>query len=422
MLAPLGHTAAWAEDEAPQNALARAHTTLQERGLELGLGYTVELFSNVSGGIEQDTKLLDNLDLTAQLDLERLLGWRGATGWLYVLANHGGNPSEIVGDLQAVSNIEAPTTWRAYEAWIEQRFAHPRASVRAGLYDVNAEFDVIPSAALFSHSSHGIGADFGLSGRNGPSIFPVTSLAVRARVRLADKVYVQGVVADGVPGDPKHPRRNSIMLGDGDGGLWVVESGVRTYRTADHAEPGPEARHASEASLRGPLRTKLALGVWGFTTDRADFSARDVGDAPLEHGGSLGSYLLGEHSVYVERDDPEQGLRCFARIGFADARTNPVDRYLGGGAVYRGLFRTRAADVVGISVAAARVGPNFRRALENDGVAITPWEVAFEATYRLQLYDALALGHTLQYVLNPGGRRDLDHALALSLRLALALP
>ena len=202
----------------------------------------------------------------------------------------------------------------------------------------------------------------------------------------------------------------------------LVPRGRERRRTQCVAEPGPDARHASESSTRGPLHTKLALGVWGFTTDRVDFSARGVADAPLEHEGSLGAYLLAERSIHAERIDPEQGLRCFARVGFADARTNPVDRYLGGGAVYRGPLPTRAADVAGISVAAARVGSHLRRALESDGIATTPWEVAVEATYRLQVYDSLALGHTLQYVVNPGGRRDLDHALALSLCLALALP
>ena len=42
--------------------------------------------------------------------------------FFYGLGNHGGRPSENVGDLQIVSNIEAPDTWKLYEAWFEQEF------------------------------------------------------------------------------------------------------------------------------------------------------------------------------------------------------------------------------------------------------------------------------------------------------------
>jgi porin len=59
--------------------------------------------------------------------------------------------------------------------------------VKIGLYDLNSEFDVIEAAALFLNPSHGIGPDFAQSGRNGPSIFPVTSLAIRGEYRLATR-------------------------------------------------------------------------------------------------------------------------------------------------------------------------------------------------------------------------------------------
>lgn len=76
-----------------------------------------------------------------------------------------------------ISNIETGVrATRLYEAWLETGLGE-RGSLRAGLYDLTSEFDVLETANLFIHSAHGIGSDIGLSGLNGPSIFPVTSRA-----------------------------------------------------------------------------------------------------------------------------------------------------------------------------------------------------------------------------------------------------
>src|SRR5207249_9165544 len=40
--------------------------------------------------------------------LRRLVGWHGARIFVFVLGTHGGAPSDLVGDVQGVSNLEAP--------------------------------------------------------------------------------------------------------------------------------------------------------------------------------------------------------------------------------------------------------------------------------------------------------------------------
>ena len=47
--------------------------------------------------------------------------------------------------------------------------------------NLNAEFYVNDSSAMFINSSFGMGQDFAQSGKNGPSIFPVTSTDVELR-------------------------------------------------------------------------------------------------------------------------------------------------------------------------------------------------------------------------------------------------
>src|SRR2546426_486550 len=84
---------------------------LANRGMQLGIRYDGEVGSDLSGGRRRGTTYLDNVNLQLTVDAQRLVGWPGATVFVYGLGIHGGHPSTFVGDAQEVSNIEAPAKW-----------------------------------------------------------------------------------------------------------------------------------------------------------------------------------------------------------------------------------------------------------------------------------------------------------------------
>ena len=399
--------------------LGGIRSSLESVGLTLDMSYTIEALRVVDGGLRRRTDVLGDIDLQLSADLEELLGWSGARAFFYGLGNHGDNPSESVGDFQGVSNIEAPNTLRVLEAWFEQEWMDGRASGLVGLYDVNSEFDVIPAATLFINSSHGIGADFGNSGRNGPSIFPVTSLAARFKWRPSEWSYLHAVVADGVPGDPRRPRRTSIRFDDDDGLLLAAEVGLFNL-------PSEDLRRRSHAGSLSPSERryghfgKFALGVWGYTGEVDDLVRVDINGNPLQRSASFGVYALGEQQVFYEPEDPSQGLSVFARAGLADEQVQAIDRYLGAGLVYRGLVPDRGVDELGLAVAAARFGDEFQGAA-GGGSAWEDWELTLELTYRAVLAPWLSIQPDLQYVIHPGGDPQVDDALVLGLRGLITL-
>lgn len=136
------------------------------------MAYIGDVFSNVRGGLDTGTRYMDNLDVSVGVDLERALNIPGASFYAAGLYNNDNSLSaELVGDAQVVSSIDATNAWRLYEAWVEQKWARGRVSLKAGLYDLNSEFDVNETGGLFVNSSHGMGADLAQTGANGPSIF-----------------------------------------------------------------------------------------------------------------------------------------------------------------------------------------------------------------------------------------------------------
>ncbi len=399
-----------------------ARERLKERGLDFELVHTWDLFSVVSGGLHRKTESLGNADLQLKVDLERLAGWKGGSLHIYGLGNYGGNPSDNAGDAQILDNIEAPDTWKLYEAWFQQEFLSGKLSLLAGLYDLNSEFDVNETGSLFIHSAHGIGTDFGQSGLNGPSIFPTTSVAGRIKVRPEERFYAQLGVFDGVPGDPDNPRGTQIIFDRDDGVLVAAEMAYLQLERKELESPkhlirpgrGTEEESGEVTGMTG----KYAVGAWFYSAE-FDVLGTDPGGSPEREWGNHGVYLLGEQWVWRELKREDEGLSVFLRLGYADSRFNQFGFYTGGGAVYRGLLPGRDKDQIGLAVAAAYSGGKFEDSVRKEGGKPDLAEVSLEFTYSAQIAGWAILQGDLQYILNPGAAGGIDDALVLGLRTVI---
>lgn len=381
--------------------------------VETALAYTGELVAVPLGGTERGAVYLDNVDVTATVRSDSLGGWMGLTAHVYGLGNQGGAPSALVGDAQVTSDIEAPLAWRLYEMWLQQTLG-TRASVLVGLYDLNAEFDVNRTGGLFLNSSHGIGAAFGLSGRNGPSIFPITSMAVRARLRVARRGYMQAAVLDGVPGDPSDPGGTVVRFGDTDG--WLVASEAGVYLGGE--PPSQTAMVDRTVNVAAPA--KLAVGAWRYTTPLRSWpQVNRPSVVPVASRGTVGAYLLAEGRVLREPGSGDQGLSAFMRLGWAHAETNRFSQYVGAGLVYTGPVPGRGTDRVGLAVARAINGDPYEAAQRRAGRAVTDAETNLEATYAAPVTPWLTLTGDLQYVVNPNTNPAIPDALLGGIRVVV---
>jgi len=403
---------------------------LDERGLNLEAVYTGDVFANVDGGARRKAEYLDNLDLTLTCRTQELTGVDVGTVFLYGLSNQGGNPSSNVGDAQGVDNIEAPDAIKLYEAWWQKTFFEDKLSVLIGLYDLNSEFDVVDSAAVLINSSFGIGAAFGHSGVNGPSIFPTTSFGARFKAEIVPRLVVQSAVLDGVSGDPNHPSRTEVEIRGGDGVLAATEIAYTWVHEEDDVEP--EDTHMARRRRRRrvgrgwgalPYTLKLALGTWLYTTRLPVLDEVDAQGDPVERRGHPGVYLLADYAVTGQGPLTARGLSLFADIGLADGDVEQFSGYVGGGFVYTGLIPPRPADRLGFGVAAAHNSDAFKQSTSTAGFDVADFEIALEWTYHANLTPWLAIQPDVQYVIHPSaatgmanGSARLDNAVVLGLR------
>lgn len=366
---------------------------LVERGITSELVITTDLVRNVSGGVESHGTVLGNLDMTFEMDTAKAGLWNNGTFFIYILGNTVNNRylSDLVGDTQVTSNIEAEEALRIYEAWYEHLFADTSISLLFGLHDYNGEFDALEYSGLFSNSSFGIQPAISQSG---PSIFPNTSLAGRLKYNPTEDMYLMAALYDGVSGDPDHSSRTDIRFDAGDGIFTGFEGGI------SHGTP------------MSPEYYKIALGTWLHTAETEHFDGTSGDD-------NSGIYFIAEKTLYAENNQGE-GLGGFIEYGWADD-VNQVTLYWGAGINYVGLLPHRNGDVFGLAIAVARNGEDFMEYTKAEGNGINHTETAIELTYRAEILDWLVLQPDVQYVLNPSMAPDLDDALIIGVRMEIRL-
>jgi len=386
---------------------------LLSRGVLLEALYTGEAVGNISGGIRTKATYLDDLDLKLTVNGQRLIGWSGATLFVYGLSTHGGNPDDFVGDAQGVSSIAAPAGWRLFEAWIQQNAFEDRLSVLFGQYDLSSEFYTLQSSSLFLNSSFGTGPEFALTGKGGPSIFPETAVGGRVEVRPIPAVVVRTAVLDGVPVNVPRADGSTGIFKRGDGLLLVGE--VAYLSLLDDGTSGPASQRrtrrlrAGRAAVDVPLEGKIAVGGWYYTGVFDDLSHTERNGNPVRHRGSGGAYLIGERVVYRDDENPARRLKLFAEFGIGDSHVNRFASYTGGGATFSGPITGRPNDQIGLGVAAAHNGSQYIESQRQQGQRAQTSEVTIELTYLAQLTRWLTAQQSLQYVVNPNtdpSRRD----------------
>jgi porin len=350
----------------------------------VSLTYIGEVWNVASGGLDQGSVYLDNIDLQASLDLERLIGWNGANAFAYALYANGNSVAERVGDLNGISNNETGEALRLVEAWIDQGFAAGRGSLRLGLYDLSSEFDAGEVRALFMNPAHGIGTDYSQSGVNGPSIWPITSLALRVNYEFEHDVYLRAAIADGVPGNPDFPKRTTIDFEDGDGVLLAAEAGI-----------------AREGRL-------WSLGAWTYSGKFPDLvTGQDRTNA--------GAYVALEEALVTAAAGNDFDLSGSLRFGMANGDVNPVESFFSATLVATGLLPARPEDQLGLGLIVIDASSGYLAGLADPADR----EINIELTYFAQLTEEIALQPDVQCIMSPAVDGGIEDTLVFGLRLSV---
>jgi porin len=385
-----------------------ARTALANKGVTIGAMYFGETFGVLSGGVQQGTAYEGLFDLVVDADLQRLLGWDGATMQVrgFQINNGGRNSTQLVGGLGDVSSINALPTTRLFTAWLQQEFGQ-YASLQVGQLAADQEF-------LVSHTAYGlINGTFGwpiVMSANLPSggpAYPLGTPGVRFKANPTDTISLLGAVFSGNPagancqGEPQACDLYGTAFSFTGGAFLIGEAQYQVNRGDD----------------RG-LAAAYKIGAWYHNGEFADqqFGVGPAGSVvplatapaadPLNHSGDWGVYAVVDQMLW--RSD-NRNASVFFRAGFSPSDRNLVSWYVDGGLGLKGLLSDRPNDVLSFGFAYSKIS-NDAAAFDRDAINLngTPFpvriaEAVFEVSYIAQLAPWWTVQPDVQYIVHPGG-------------------
>jgi porin len=380
---------------------------LEDAGVTFGATDVSETLSNPTGGIRQLTIYQGLLDVSLTLDLGKLAKWPGATFYTdgYWISGEGLSRNAI-GNLLAVSTIEALASARLHDMWLQQEFLDGQASFRIGQIAFDDEFYISQYSARFVNSTFGCPDTLSADLPSGGPCYPFAVPGARLRVAPTSDLILSAAVFNGNPapagrGDPQVRNSSGTNFLIGEGGFMPIAELAYTF---------------DEEPISSTTLSDVKVGAWYHTGEFPDQSRDSSGlslanaasnGVPAMHGSNFGAYLVLDKMLWRRPDTATQGLAAFFRLGYAPPDRNLFSLEVDAGLSFQGLFQNRELDVLGVAVALGRIG--YARQLDRDRVLFTgierpirDYESVLEFTYQARMAPWWLLQPDLQVIFHPG--------------------
>lgn len=398
---------------------------LFEQGYDVTLNYTNELGWNANGGFNQDRKVAyaDETLLGLGIDLERTLGWHGASTQLYITNRNGEDITNQrlidprSGQLTSTQEVWGRgSVWRLAELSYRQNLLNDKLNLRIGRFGLG-EFGEFPcdfQNLLFCGNTGG--SSTGTVWYN----FPVSQWGLQLKYHVSSSLAVQAAVFEQNPS------------------LQVNDSGFKMSFSGGKGVIMPfEAIYKPRQALFD-LPAEIRVGAFVSTADADDvYMGADGQPQPLtpdggykRHSTSHGFWTVLRQQVALINDDPNRPLELFTQAHFNEKDTSYIRSSLNLGMTIVGPFDSRPSDQLGIAVGRVEVSPQFekRQRLLNamsgsidynapTFIPVQDKEYSAEIFYGVQVTKWLMVRPNLQFVRHPGGIDEVDDAVVIGLKI-----
>ena len=387
-------------------------TRAADKGITFNTQYVAEVWGNPSGGVSTGTVYTGLMSFQGHVDLQKLLGWRGAsfsTRWYWLSGRD--ISAEHVGNIFTISNIAGFPTVRMNELWFQQNFLSDRISIRVGQLGADSEFDLSTHSVVFLNGAFSWSPYLSNNIPNGGPAYPMGTPGIRLALTPVNWLSYQGAVFQGNPFAQNVNRYGFRWDLSASNGYFSIHE--VTFRLSQGSE---------SSGLPGTFK----IGGWFDTAPNPN----DNSTPPWNYG----FYFVADQMLYrVANSDgtpvtdnkgqqtttaspTNKGLGIFTHLGFSPQSSSFMNFYIDGGLTYKGLIPTRDNDVVGVAVGYGHLSDN---AQDNEGRSTPGYEIVLETTYQIELATWLSLQPDVQYVIHPSGTK-IPNALVLGARTTMS--
>ncbi|MFA5958537.1 carbohydrate porin [Hyphomicrobium sp.] len=400
-------TAAKAEDKpdigVPDESIAAdlpfdsVRASLAASGVKYGVNYNGEYYDVTSGGLSRGSTYNGLIETYVDLDLEKIMGWKGATIHANAFYVHGDGPTAKTGSIFAVSNLEGFETVRLDELWLEQSLLDDKVKVKVGSIAADTMFFISDTAAVFLNGTFGWPGILASNTIQGGPGYPLTSMGAVVTFTPNDKLTLMGAVFNGSPADPfaEDPQKDNPHGTDfrfGDGELMILE-GAYKYNIG----------------LEGTVK----FGGWKqFNAPEGVYSDFRSGNGV---NNDYGIYGIIDQQIW--KGDGDKTITAFGRISGSPTDRSPMDFYFDTGVLFAGFVPGRAKDTFGAAYGYGQISSDL---VDTDPSELKTFESVLELNYVAQIANGITLAPDFQYFWNPGAVAEVDHAAVWGSRLKIS--
>jgi porin len=340
--------------------------------------YIGDQVNNLSGGIKTGSCYLGMANIRLTLDAEKAGLWKGGQFYINAANTHGASPSsELLGDMQVASNIDAGDHTYLQEVWYKQTLG--RVELTMGLQDLNVEFAHSEHGAFFLNSSFGILPV--ISNNIAAPIFPLTALGFTVKWNISEKNSWINALYDGSPTDfDYNPYNVKWQFISGDGLLAISEYQLNT----------------DMKKLHGTYK----LGVYSHSHIVEKSLDKNIPDSL--NNSLFGVYMYADQKIWKQNN---KSIGMFLQVGYCPSAASINNVYFGLGVNFTNPFSKQGKDILGIAIA--------HEHLKNKNGS----ETSIEVTYNYQLTKNIFIQPDFQYIINPAGTSEtLDNCIAADIR------
>jgi porin len=385
---------------------------LEDKGITFNLEYIAEIWGNPVGGVSNGTVYTGQMTFQGDIDLQKLLGWRGAsfsTRWYWLSGED--LSEEHVGNILTVSNIAGFHTVRMNELWFQQKFLGEQISIRVGQMGADSEFYVSTHAIIFLNGALSWSPTLFTNIPNGGPVYPMSGPGIRLEVTPVNWLSYRGAVFQGNPFAQDVNRHGFRWdLSSSNGYFSIHELTFRLNQESDSSGlPGTFKIGGWFDTAPDPNANSTQPWSYGlhFVADQMLYRETHSDVAPVTD--SKGQQTSGA-------SPSNQGLGAFTHVGLSPQNFSFINFYIDGGLTYKGLIPSRDNDVLGVAIGYGHLTDDPQ---DNPGRSNPGYEIILETTYEIELASWLSLQPDLQYVIHPSGT-NIPNALVLGARTTLS--
>ena len=392
----------------------------KDTGIEFSGTYTTDLAGNPVGGMEQGFTYTDNIAFGAKLDLEKLVGWHGATFTIAATDRNGTSLSQnYIGNQFTVQQIFGGQTIILTGLHLTQRLLDDKMEIKVGRFSAGDDFASSPLYWLYMNN--GIdGNPQALPVNASFSAYPWASWAARVRFepspdwnamfglyQVSNKTfnrYLHGVNFSFEPTD------GVMFLGQVG---WTPEFFRRPVkRVATEREENEELSEAEE-DMHG-LPGHYWFGAYYSTWEYAQFGSTQSA------ANAYGFYWHADQKVYEEAPGSDQGLTLWTAFVLSPQENiAKIPFQWNCGVAYQGIVPQRNEDIAMFGLAYGSFSDDYGNAGNAYNGEPVSYEMALEWGYRIQFNRFLYAQPNIQYIVQPGGTGSIPDAFVVGLQIGV---